>query len=87
MIRNSPANVAEPGTASAAEEQGREIVFSTTVGQPALKITKTYRLLKGADVLLQLPREALHRVYAWYPDRLRERRCPKSATPSSTASV
>jgi ABC-type transport system involved in multi-copper enzyme maturation permease subunit len=31
-----------------------------------------YGILKYADILLQLPRETLQHIYAWYPARLRE---------------
>jgi YidC/Oxa1 family membrane protein insertase len=52
VVRDEQGRVASPipaGAKSEAEETGRAVVFRTTVGQPAVIVTKTYRLSKGAD--------------------------------------
>jgi YidC/Oxa1 family membrane protein insertase len=52
VVRDEQGRIARPipaGARTEAEETGREIVFRTTVGQPEVIITKTYRLRKGAD--------------------------------------
>ena len=52
VVRDEQGRVARPipaGARNEAEETGRAIVFRTTVGQPEVVVTKTYRLSKGAD--------------------------------------
>src|SRR5262249_13327309 len=52
VVRDEKNRVARPIPADAkseAEETGREVVFRTTVGEPALTVTKTFRLRKGVD--------------------------------------
>jgi YidC/Oxa1 family membrane protein insertase len=52
VVRDEQGRAARPIPATArteAEETGRAVAFRTTVGQPELVVTKTFRLMKGAD--------------------------------------
>jgi YidC/Oxa1 family membrane protein insertase len=51
VVRDDKGRAARPVPADAApgQEQGREVVFTTTVGDPAVILTKTYTLKKGAN--------------------------------------
>jgi YidC/Oxa1 family membrane protein insertase len=52
VVRDEQGRAKRPipaGARTEAEETGLAIVFRTTVGQPELVVTKTYRLMKAAD--------------------------------------
>jgi YidC/Oxa1 family membrane protein insertase len=52
VLRDEQGRAARPipaGAPNEAEETGSTVVFRTTVGQPEVVITKTYRLMKKAD--------------------------------------